>query len=613
MARKQLGAAESASQDAATKGYVDSVAQKLLANGSNLTGAATLAANTFYTVDATSASIALTLPTTPALGTQIMLWRTDSTTNLVNVSPGGSDTLAESTGGVWQLYRGAGGVMFIYIGTVWYAIPIIGGISGLTPRASSSAVGGAIAQRDGNANLQVGTATAGGHAANKTYVDALVAPHSFAAVVGSGTLSADTTYLVDATSGAMTLTLPTSPTNRTIIELTRIDSAFSNAVTIQPGGTNTLAGASPFTLKPGMGLALIYRNSTTTWHQIGQVINNLSGMLGPTASNALPPSIVARDSSGRSQFTDPAAAQDAATKNYVDGVVRSITANYTAVNRDIVLANAASGAITVTIPITAGTQVTVKKIDSSTNAVTVVPASGTIDGDASAVITGQDTSAVFIGDGTNAYVESVYEVSPAVASVAPTVITDWNSANAPGDYYGASASNGPATATYVGTVYQGASGDTSLVQVVYRLSTSDVPEQWMRQWSSSGGWRSWKRIYDDTGTITSGALSAASGAGVSSYTLRRIGKLVQIYAVLTTPAITVGTSGNITNTSLATITDTRFVPSMNTALASGATGDIAAFIITSSGIIQITAFPPGHANVTAGSSVSCGGSYIAAN
>lgn len=598
------------------------------------------------------------------------------------------------------------------------------------------------------ARRQLGTAESlGDDAARKTYVDAIVNPRSFAAVTAAtATLSADTTYLVDATSNAIALTLPTSPLNRTVIELTRIDSAFSNAVTLVPGGTNTLAGSNPFTVRPGMGIRLIYRNSTSTWHQIGQVINNLSSVLGPTSSNALPPSIVARDSSGRSQFSDPAAAQDAATKsyvdtqalsvlpisaavtasagiwyradastgaftvtlpsaprdganvlvenvgtanivsyirggtdtiegststlplsigefveltyraatgiwyqrrflwnatagtqvrrdasgrtqfadpaasgdaatkNYVDGVVHAVTANYTAVNRDIVLADASSGPITITIPIAAGTQVTVKKMDGTTNAVTVAPASGTIDGDASAVITGVDTSAVFIGDGTNAYVESVYEVSPSTTAITPTVITDWNSANTPGDYYGASATNGPATATYIGTVYQGVGADTALVQIVYRLSTLDAPEQWMRQWSSTGGWRSWKRTWDDTGTITSGVLTAATGATISSYTFRRVGKQVTFYLVGTYPAITVSAGGNITNTSLATITDTRFTPASTSSLSSGATGDIAAFVtVSGSNLIQVTAFPPGHASITSGTAYSCGGTYIAAN
>ena len=61
------------------------------------------------------------------------------------------------------------------------------------------------------------------------------------------------------------------------------------------------------------------------------------------------------------------------------GFTRSVTANYTAVQDDqVVLADATSGAITVTLPdaATSRMRITVKKIDSSANAVTVAPATG---------------------------------------------------------------------------------------------------------------------------------------------------------------------------------------------------------------------------------------------
>lgn len=202
---------------------------------------------------------------------------------------------------------------------------------------------------------------------------------------------------------------------------------------------------------------------------------------------------------------------------------------------------------------------------------------------------------------------------PAGVWLAPTSITDWNTATTPGSYYGASASNGPKTATFVGQVFQGLGTDTALVQVVYRLASGDSAEQWMRQRTAAGVWEPWKRIYEDTGLVTSGAITAASGATISSYTIRRVGQLCQLYLVGTMPAITVSSGGNITNTNLATITDTRFIPSMHSPAPAGATGDIAAFLVTSSGVIQVTAFPPGHASIAAGTAYSLGASWIAAN
>lgn len=158
-------------------------------------------------------------------------------------------------------------------------------------------------------------------ATTKGYVDALVATHAFAALTAAATLAADTTYLVDATSAGFTLTLPTSPANRSVIELTRIDTASANTVNIAPGGTNTLSGTSPYVLRPGMAITVIYRNSTGTWHLLSNLVGGMSGIDGPTSSPT-GNTLMVRDSNGRTQNADPASAQDSATKAYVDRVPR---------------------------------------------------------------------------------------------------------------------------------------------------------------------------------------------------------------------------------------------------------------------------------------------------
>lgn len=85
--------------------------------------------------------------------------------------------------------------------------------------------------------------------------------------------------------------------------------------------------------------------------------------------------------------------------------VSTRTAAYTAVARDLILASAATAAFTVTLPaVTAGRWVTVKKTDSTANAVTVSPASGTIDGASTHVIATQYASRDFVSDGTNWFV-----------------------------------------------------------------------------------------------------------------------------------------------------------------------------------------------------------------
>lgn len=87
------------------------------------------------------------------------------------------------------------------------------------------------------------------------------------------------------------------------------------------------------------------------------------------------------------------------------GGVSTKTANYTATATDAcVLADATTAGFTVTLPaVVAGRQLTVKKLDSTVNLVTVAPASGTIDGAANDVISVQWQSRTYISNGTNWY------------------------------------------------------------------------------------------------------------------------------------------------------------------------------------------------------------------
>jgi hypothetical protein len=88
--------------------------------------------------------------------------------------------------------------------------------------------------------------------------------------------------------------------------------------------------------------------------------------------------------------------------------VDTVSANTTlGVNHHIVLVNASGGARTITLPdatTCAGRQYVIKKIDSSTNAVTITPQSGqTIDGQPSISITTQYDYRRVVSDGANWY------------------------------------------------------------------------------------------------------------------------------------------------------------------------------------------------------------------
>lgn len=79
--------------------------------------------------------------------------------------------------------------------------------------------------------------------------------------------------------------------------------------------------------------------------------------------------------------------------------VRTVTGNTTANPWDVIEANATGGTITITLPTnTAGVKVTVKKTDSSANAVTI---SGTVDGVTNPTLQFQYQSIELIADGTN--------------------------------------------------------------------------------------------------------------------------------------------------------------------------------------------------------------------
>jgi len=79
--------------------------------------------------------------------------------------------------------------------------------------------------------------------------------------------------------------------------------------------------------------------------------------------------------------------------------------SYTATDNDFTIAvSATGGAVTVALPSAStcsGRLYTIKKVDSSTNAVTIAPATGTIDGATTKSLTSQYAVNIVQSDGTN--------------------------------------------------------------------------------------------------------------------------------------------------------------------------------------------------------------------
>jgi hypothetical protein len=86
--------------------------------------------------------------------------------------------------------------------------------------------------------------------------------------------------------------------------------------------------------------------------------------------------------------------------------LNSYSSNTTLTNANsVVLVNAASAPVTITLPASvSGKYFDIKKIDSSSNAVTINTTSGTIDGAASVSTSIQYNNITVIGDGTNFYI-----------------------------------------------------------------------------------------------------------------------------------------------------------------------------------------------------------------
>ncbi len=94
------------------------------------------------------------------------------------------------------------------------------------------------------------------------------------------------------------------------------------------------------------------------------------------------------------------------TKLNAPTVVQAVakTSNYNAKNGDFVISNASSSGFTVTLPApTNGATVSVKKVDSSVNAIIVMRSGVLIDGNISAVVNNQWQSQDFFSDGLQWY------------------------------------------------------------------------------------------------------------------------------------------------------------------------------------------------------------------
>jgi hypothetical protein len=167
-------------------------------------------------------------------------------------------------------------------------------------------------------------------------------------------------------------------TDRIYIVIEGQTNAPNHTITMGYGGTTPSHTHTSFSLVGGTGL----------WKTVGGALQSPATLLVDADVDA--------------------AAAIAKTKIQGLTAIRTITGSTTLLITDsVVLVNAASGNVTVTLPAAttcSGYAFTVKRIDSSANTVLVNTASGTIDGESSVPSFGQYQALAFVSNGTNYFV-----------------------------------------------------------------------------------------------------------------------------------------------------------------------------------------------------------------
>jgi len=202
---------------------------------------------------------------------------------------------------------------------------------------------------------------------NSTTTTALLKTGTYTIVAGDR----GKTILADTTSGAFTINLPAAATagNKFKIIIKKIDNTV-NAVTIDGASSETIDDRLTYLLNDYFDFVELHSDGSN-WHVVASQIRG--------------------------------------TVTAVSAVTTLTLSN----NTHLMKADASGGAFAVNLPsavtVGRGWKVTVKKVDSSTNIVTVTPSGAeTIDGAASTGISIQYFSITFVSDGTNWLIASEY-------------------------------------------------------------------------------------------------------------------------------------------------------------------------------------------------------------
>lgn len=172
--------------------------------------------------------------------------------------------------------------------------------------------------------------------------------------------------------------------------------SVSSAVTVS--GTVTGGGGAHTTIQPTLTINYIIKTNPDTSFLVATGVMSLGGMTGTVACGT------GLSCSGQTISV----AGGGTGPNGLAASIRTTTSSYTATINDYgILVNAASGAVTITLPSSpsVGQVILVKKIDPTSNFVTVSGNGKTIDGMPSQIISSQWSSLALQCDGSSWYIE----------------------------------------------------------------------------------------------------------------------------------------------------------------------------------------------------------------
>lgn len=377
-------------------------------------------------VSANTRDCVVTLPTNVAVGTTISVRKNDANTTYIVQINGFNGGDAQRP---YQLERPGQTTTVVCVAAgVWQSVGFLGAMRWRGQwSATKTYQPQDVVQADGNLYQAVATASfTGGWTPSQSpsWVPLTSGAHAPQTATSNFTASAGQVVLADANDRAFTVYLPTGGAAVGNVVTVKKTDATANVVTISGSYAGVVIpiepGATTALTKQGDTATYLLASMTTGWVQTGGAGTASAGAAAtitvlPTTTGD-PDSDADVQNRGTAQdaqlaFTIPRGAPGAPGlkgDKGDPGPAGAFTPRGTAVNADVakgdmLLVNAAGGARTITLPASPalGDALVVKKIDSSTNVVSIVPPAGStarIDGDASVDLVTSDAAGTFVYD-----------------------------------------------------------------------------------------------------------------------------------------------------------------------------------------------------------------------